>query len=106
MANEGTKKHLNDFIAEHAPLINLHHNKLKNAGQIPQGIEADDLHMAGVHGLMDALHRYESKTAGREASFATYAGQRIRGKMLDHISSQSYVPRIFREEVKRVKKKD
>jgi len=45
MANEGTKKHLNDFIAEHAPLINLHHNKLKNAGQIPQGIEADDLHM-------------------------------------------------------------
>ena len=100
MANDGTKKHLNDFIAEHAPLINMHHIKLKNEGNVPKDMDADDLHMAGVHGLMDALHRYDHKS---EASFATYAGTRVRGKMLDHIASQDYIPKSVRQAAKKIK---
>ncbi len=98
MAND--KKHLNNFIADHAPLINLHVKKLQNAGKIPGGIDVDDLHMAGVHGLMDALHRYDPKS---EASFATYASTRIRGRMLDHVTSQDYIPKSVRQAAKKIK---
>ena len=94
------QKLLNHFIAEHAPLINLHVTKLRNEGKLSSDIDHDDLHMAGVHGLMDALHRYDPKVG---ASFSTYAQTRIRGRMLDHITSQSDVPKSVAQQAKNLK---
>jgi DNA-directed RNA polymerase specialized sigma subunit len=76
------KKKLEHFLIEHAPLINLHANKLKNAGYLPPDTDMGDVHMAGVHGLMDALEKYHPDTAGGK-KFTDYAHSRIRGKMLD-----------------------
>jgi RNA polymerase sigma factor for flagellar operon FliA len=94
------QKKLNDFLIEHAPLINLHVKKLQNQGKIPNGIDPTDLHTAGFHGLMEAVHRYDPKAG---AAFATYAGHRIAGKMLDHIASLDEVPKTLRTQAKNIK---
>lgn len=102
------KKKLNDFISEHMPLIHRQMNKMQSAG-LPSNIDPTDLHMAGVHGLMDALHKYDHETASLnvkpgENPFEKYAIQRIRGKMLDHVS-QSYkqhVPVALQRRAKRI----
>lgn len=85
MANEKNKAqrdHLNDLLIEWAPLINLHVNKLKD--NLPPHIDSDDLYAAGMHGLIDAFHKYDPK---KGASFKTHASKRINGKMRDHISA-------------------
>jgi RNA polymerase sigma factor for flagellar operon FliA len=98
---------LNDFISEHAPLINKQINILKAKGKIPSNVEHEDLHYAGLHGLMSALDKYDHSVAQHTSSgkenenpFTKYAETRIQGKMLDHISSQDEVPRQARERAK------
>lgn len=86
------KKKLNFFMAEHAPLINMHANKLKNAGFIPKDLDINDIHMAGVYGLMDALHKYKPDTSGGK-NFADYAHARIRGSMLEHVKQHTGIPK-------------
>ena len=96
------QKLINDFLIEHAPLIQKHINVLKSKKLIPPNVEDDDLHFAGFHGLMDALHKYSHDVAGRtkgkedENVFSKYAEQRIKGKMLDHIAAQDQIPKTAR----------
>lgn len=69
---------------------------------IPAHIEDTDLHTAGIDGLMDAFHRYDKK----KGSFAAFANARIRGKMLDHVTSSGgsgAVDKYFREQAKQFK---
>lgn len=84
----------NDFLVEHAPLINMHANRLRASGMIPPHIDMADIHMAGVHGLADALDKYDPEVAKRTGkSFVDYAHSRIRGMMLDHVKDVSGVPK-------------
>lgn len=76
------RDHLNDLLIEYAPLINLHVNKLKES--LPPHIDHEDLYAAGMHGLIDAMHKYDPK---KGASFKTHASKRIQGKMKDHVSA-------------------
>lgn len=76
------RDHLNDHLIEWAPLINLHVNKLKEG--LPPHIDHEDLYAAGMHGLIDAFHKYD---ANKGASFKSYASRRVSGKMKDHISA-------------------
>ena len=99
------QKILNDFISEHAPLVHKTVKSLKSAGKIPEHIEDEDLHFAGIHGLVDAMHKYDHDVAGRTAKegenpFTKYAEQRIRGKMLDHAAAQDVVPKQLRQRAK------
>jgi DNA-directed RNA polymerase specialized sigma subunit len=99
------QKMLNDFMAEHAPLIHKQVNVLKSKGRIPPNVEVEDLHFAGFHGLMDALHKYDHDVAGRltkkgENPFVKYAERRIQGKMLDHIAAQDPLPKTARIKAK------
>jgi DNA-directed RNA polymerase specialized sigma subunit len=100
------KKLLDDFMVEHAPLINKHINILKSQGKIPPNVQEEDLHMAGFHGLMDAVHKFNPEIAGRLASkegenvFAKYAERRIQGKMLDHIVSTGDIPKSHQKRAK------
>lgn len=100
------QKLINDFLIEHAPLIHKHINVLKSKGLIPKGVDEEDLHFAGFHGLMDALHKYDSDVASRTASkegqnvFSKYAERRIQGKMLDHIAAQDHIPKTARIKAK------
>ena len=95
------QKILNDFISEHSPLINKQLSMLKSSGKIPHHIENEELHFAGIHGLIDAMHKYDHDVASRtskegENPFSKYAEQRIRGKMLDHAVSMDAVPKVAR----------
>ena len=90
LKDPANQKLLNQFVTEHAPLINLHSKKLQGAGKVHEGVESDDLHMAGFHGLMDALSRYKP---GMGTKFSTYAGRRIAGKMGDHVVAAGEVPK-------------
>lgn len=100
------QKLINDFLVEHAPLIQKHINVLKSKGLIPQNVDEEDLHFAGFHGLMDALHKYDHDVASRTSTkegenvFGKYAEQRIKGKMLDHIASQDPIPKRARIKAK------
>lgn len=91
---------INEFLIEHAPTINLHVKKLQNEGKIPEGVDPSDLHLAGFHGLMDAMHKYDPNVG---ANFQTYAGRRIRGKMLDHIVEQGAIPKTVMTQAKNIK---
>ena len=73
---------LNDHMIEWAPLINFHVNNLKDG--LPPHIDHEDLYAAGMHGLIDAFHKYDPK---KGASFNTYASKRIQGKMMDHVTA-------------------
>ncbi len=94
------QKKINDFLIEHAPTINMHVSKLKNEGKIPEGVDESDLHLAGFQGLMEALHRYKPDAG---ANFTTYAGTRIRGKMLDHVTETGAIPKSIMTQAKNVK---
>jgi len=91
---------IEQFLIEHAPTINMHVKRLKAEGKIPSHIDEGDLHMAGFHGLMDAIHKYNPEVG---ASFSTYAGRRIVGKMLDHVVEQGDVPKNLMTQAKNIK---
>lgn len=96
---------LNHLLVEYAPLIRLHAHKLKNEGLIPESIDVNDLHVEGYKGLVDALQKYQhnpSISPGSKNPFAAYAKSRIRGKMLDHISSHDSVPKHMRYKAKQL----
>lgn len=61
--------------------------------RLPPTVEVDDLINDGVLGLMEALRRYDPQ---RRVGFATYAGHRIRGAILDGLRRRDPLPRAYR----------
>lgn len=61
--------------------------------RLPPTVEVDDLINDGVLGLMEALQRYNPQ---RRVVFATYAGHRIRGAILDGLRRRDPLPRAYR----------
>lgn len=100
------KQKIQDYISEHAPLIHKQINILRSKGKIPPHIEEDDLHFAGIYGLVDALHKYDPKigerlkTSEQENPFIKYAEKRVQGKILDHMAEHSEIPKIFTQRAK------
>ena len=94
------------FLREHGPLINQAMAHVKNHSNFPKGvIEDDDLHFAGFHGLMDAVHKYDHEVAGRlarpdENAFTKYALTRVKGKMWDHVKTHDTIPDSARRQAK------
>jgi RNA polymerase sigma factor for flagellar operon FliA len=76
------------LVARHAELVKRIAYHL--AGRLPPQVEVEDLVQAGMLGLLEAAAHY---TAGRGASFETYAGIRIRGAMLDALRRLDWAPR-------------
>ncbi len=58
--------------------------------RLPDSVDIEDLVQAGIVGLIEAHARYRAE---EEASFATFAGIRIRGAMLDEIRRGDWTPR-------------
>lgn len=79
-------------VMPHMPLIRRIAHHL--AGRLPPSVDVDDLIQIGVLGLMDAFDHY---TVQEGATFETYAGQRIRGAMIDHLRSMDIAPRSARK---------
>jgi RNA polymerase sigma factor for flagellar operon FliA len=80
------------LTTSYLPLVRLHAGRLAMA--LPQHVSRDDLLQSGVLGLMEALQRFDPS---RGIKFETYAGQRIRGAMLDELRRLCWLPRtLFR----------
>ena len=71
------------LVMRHAELVKRIAYHL--AGRLPASVEVDDLIQAGMLGLLEAASNY---SAGRGASFETYAGIRIRGAMIDELRAE------------------
>jgi RNA polymerase sigma factor for flagellar operon FliA len=65
--------------------------------RIPSHVELDDLIQAGMVGLVEAARRYGPCAI---ASFATFAGFRIRGAMLDFLRTTDWRPRLLHRRVR------
>lgn len=79
---------LDPLIAEHATLVKRIAFHLK--ARLPDSVELDDLCQAGMLALLEAAAHFE---AGHGACFATYAGIRIRGAMIDALRATDWAPR-------------
>jgi RNA polymerase sigma factor FliA len=79
---------LQELITAHQPLVRriAYHMLAK----LPASVEVDDLLQAGQLGLIEAAQHFRIDAG---ASFATFAGIRIRGAMLDELRKGDWVPR-------------
>jgi RNA polymerase sigma factor for flagellar operon FliA len=76
------------LVLRHAELVKRIAYHL--AGRLPPSVDVDDLIQAGMLGLLEAARHF---TAGRGATFETYAGIRIRGAMIDALRKLDWAPR-------------
>lgn len=76
------------LLERHAPLVARIAYHLK--GRLPETVEVEDLIQAGMIGLLEAAQHYQ---AGFGAAFATFAGIRVRGAMLDEVRRNDWAPR-------------
>ena len=100
MADNKERDHLNDMLIEWAPTINMHVSKLKKAG-LPPHVTEEDLYSHGMHGLIDAFHKYDAK---KGVDFSSHASKRVKGKMLDHITSTGGVDNYHYKQAKKFAK--
>lgn len=77
-----------DLVARHAALVKRIAYHL--VSRMPPNVDVDDLMQAGMIGLLEAARRFVT-TKG--ANFATFAGIRIRGAMLDEVRKFDWTPR-------------
>lgn len=78
------------WVVEHAQLVNKIARHL--IARLPAHFQLDDLIQAGMMGLLEAAHKYDSD---KGASFETFASIRIRGAMLDEVRRQEWTPRTL-----------
>jgi RNA polymerase sigma factor for flagellar operon FliA len=60
---------------------------------LPQHVPFEDLVQAGMVGLIDAIHKFDSE---KNVKFASYAKFRIRGAILDSLRENDWSPRDLR----------
>ena len=89
-----TLEERNRVIERYWPLIG--HIAEKLIKRLPASVSLDDLKMAGVIGLIDAVEKYSSD---KGSSFHAYIEIRIRGAMIDELRSLDWVPRTVRKQM-------
>lgn len=92
-----SKAERDQLIEQYLPLVSHVLGRLTFA--LPPDIERDDLHSAGILGLIHAADHYD---AGRGASFKTFAYTAIRGAILDELRRLDPVPRTQRERIRAI----
>jgi RNA polymerase sigma factor FliA len=86
-----------ELLTQYAPLVRR--LALQLIAKLPASVELDDLIQVGMMGLLDAANKYQDDQG---AKFETYAGQRIRGAMLDELRANDWVPRGLRQSARGV----
>ena len=86
-----------ELILLHEPLVKRIAYHLMS--RLPPSVQADDLIQAGMIGLIEASRNFDPEQG---ASFATYAGIRIRGAMLDEIRRTDWTPRSVHRKAREV----
>lgn len=91
------RESMDNVVTDYLPLVKK--IGLHLVARLPQGVELDDLLQVGLIGLIQARETYDPS---RGASFATYAGIRIKGTMLDEVRRNDWVPRSVQQKMKQV----
>ncbi len=86
-----------ELVRRHLPLVRTVVGRV--AMTLPSHVDADDLHSAGVIGLLNALRNFD-ETNG--ASFETYARIRIHGAVIDELRRMDCVSRTIRDKARKV----
>jgi RNA polymerase sigma factor for flagellar operon FliA len=87
----------NILIEHYLPLVKYSAERLYV--RFPKSVALDDLHSAGILGLMDAIEKFDS---ARNVKFETYGVRRIEGTIWDYIRKTDWVPRFVRAQAKRL----
>jgi RNA polymerase sigma factor for flagellar operon FliA len=86
-----------DLVSHYLPLVKTVVGRL--AMTLPAHVSLEDLHSAGLVGLLQALRNYR---AGTGASFETFARFRIRGAVLDELRRMDWVPRSVHDKARKL----
>jgi len=87
----------NDLIKHYMYLVVFHVDRV--ASHVPSTVNREDLKSFGLHGLYDALKKFDIK---RNLKFDTYASFRIRGAIIDGLRKEDWLSRATRDKAKRV----
>jgi RNA polymerase sigma factor for flagellar operon FliA len=79
-------------LVAYAPLVKRIARQLNS--QVSGAMGRDDMEQIGLMGLLEALRRYGTPDKG----FASYAGLRVRGAILDELRRQDWRPRAVRQD--------
>lgn len=91
------------FFSHYYPLIGMSAGKtLGRLGLDPKHPDIDHglLHEAGMHGLIQAMNDYDHENPAK-ASFATHAGNKIRGLQMTAMKGQDAIPTEVRQAQKK-----
>jgi RNA polymerase sigma factor FliA len=86
-----------ELVRSYLPLVKTVVGRL--AMTLPGHVDLDDLHSAGLVGLLNAVRQY--KPCGG-SSFESYARVRIRGAIFDELRRLDWVPRSIHEKARKV----
>jgi RNA polymerase sigma factor for flagellar operon FliA len=87
----------NSLVEQYLPLVRSAVGRL--AINLPDHVDHDDLHSAGLVGLLQALRNFDPAC---NTSFESYARVRVRGAMLDELRRMDWVPRTVHEKARRI----
>lgn len=88
-----------ELIVSHLPLVKHVIGRL--VGELPPGVDVENLESAGVLGLVEAAGKFDPT---RNAQFKTFAYLRIRGAVYDELRRNSPLPQHMLERVALVRK--
>ncbi len=86
-----------ELVIKHAALVKRIAYHL--IGRMPSSVDVDDLIQSGMIGLLLAGRNY---SVNKGANFATYAGIRIRGAMIDEVRKSDWTPRSVYRKIREV----
>lgn len=92
--NTDINNDVESIINQYLPKIKYYAYKL--SFNLPSELSEDDLVIAGVIGLLEAMGRYDCK---REASLKTFSNCRIKGAIIDEIRSMQWTSRDMRKKL-------
>ena len=87
----------NELVEQYLPLVKTVVGRL--AMTLPAHVDGEDLHSAGLVGLLNAVRRFDSRSG---TSFETYARVRIRGAVFDELRRLDWVPRSVHDKARKV----
>lgn len=87
----------NELIQQYLPLVKTVVGRI--AMSLPSHVDQEDLHSAGLVGLLHAVRRYDTKAG---VAFETYARVRIRGAVFDELRRLDWVPRSVHDKARKV----
>lgn len=85
------------LVGDHVELVRriAHHLMAR----LPPSVQVEDLIQSGMIGLIEAARQFQG---GQGATFATYAGIRIRGAMIDELRRADWAPRSVHRNSRRI----